>query len=189
MNKIIKKLALTTALVTAVAMPFSANAETTTVTTKTVVAPQDMKDVVEVNFLAFDLNNNGILSKTEVGEKLFKIFDRDGNNVIDNMEYDNENVYTFVPYEKTTMTMVDFDSDGDADITQYEYQEFMKETRLARFNKDAERLSAAEFVDNNFYEVDTDGNKMIEFNEWKNTYAKISGLPEDKRLETYLNKD
>lgn len=182
-----KKLMMGTALVAALALPNIAQAETIKKTT--IIAPQELENTVEVNFLAFDLNNNNILSKAEVGEKLFEIFDTDGNHVIDNIEYDNKNVYTVVPYEKTTFTMVDYENDGKTDMTTYEREEFFKQTRLNKFNQGLDGLSAAEFIDDNFYEVDTDGNKLIEMNEWKNTYTKISGLPEDKRLETYLNKD
>lgn len=183
-----KKLMTGTALVAALAVPlYTAQAET--VKSTTVITPQPLENTIEVNFLAFDMNNNGILSKAEVGEKLYEIFDTDGNEVIDNQEYDNKNVYTIVPYEKMTFTMVDYEGDGKADVTTYEREEFLKETRLSRFNEGPDGLSAKEFIDDNFYEVDTDNNKLIEKDEWKNTYARMSGLPEDQRLETYLNKD
>lgn len=68
------------------------NAET--VTTKTVVSTKHLNGVDRVNFASFDLNGDGILSMSEVGERLFYAFDMDGNEVIDNIEMNKKSVMT-----------------------------------------------------------------------------------------------
>ena len=114
--KTTKKILLTSVACAAVAMPFTASADdsavhsdakmetsttSTTVTTQTYVEPQEIEGVNEIKFSDFDLNNDGLYSKSEVGEKLFYSFDRDGNEVIDNIEW-NENL--------STMTVTDIPS-------------------------------------------------------------------------------
>jgi hypothetical protein len=86
-----KKLLLaTTAAVLLIAGGTSVQAETITETT--VVKPVDQPHLNKVDFSAFDLNHDGILSMPEVGEKLFYIFDLDGNEVIDNIEFTKESL-------------------------------------------------------------------------------------------------
>src|SRR5262245_53334043 len=96
-----KKALLLTAAICAVSLPGVAWAET--VTTKTTVEQRTVPNVKEVNFIAFDTNEDGIYTMKEVGEKLFYIFDTDGNEVIDNVEIDNKNVMTIIPMKKETV--------------------------------------------------------------------------------------
>lgn len=156
---------------TAVLLAGAAHAETVTTTTRTVVQQQPIPpgDVL-MNFQQFDLNGNGILSMPEVGEKLFYIFDTDGNEVIDNIEFNRDRVVTITPMEKITVKMVDIDSDGVSEASNYTYETFNQSSGLARFDGDLDGLSPADFIDTSFLALDTDSSKAIELDEWKKAY-------------------
>ncbi|MEZ0262548.1 MAG: hypothetical protein ACAH80_16205, partial [Alphaproteobacteria bacterium] len=47
-----------------------------------------------IDFIQFDMNNDKILSINEIGEMLFKLYDTDGNQVVDNIEYERRAVAT-----------------------------------------------------------------------------------------------
>ena len=64
-----KSYLLTTSV--AVLALLSGTAAAETVTTTTVVTQQAIPHTNEINFIAFDIDNNGILTMNEVGEKLF----------------------------------------------------------------------------------------------------------------------
>lgn len=150
---------------------------TTTQTPVTVVkttetTPKIIEGAIPVNFAAMDLNSDGILSRREVGEKLFFLFDTDGNRVIDNVEIKKNQVITVVPFEKTQLTMIDFNDDGIADVVDVEYQDFMQASMLNRFDKDNDGLSAEEFIGHSALELDTDKSGVVEYPEWKEVYAK-----------------
>lgn len=146
----------------------AASAET--ITTQTVVAQKDIPGTVKVNFGALDLNQDGILSRSEVARKLFYIFDTDGNEVIDNKEIKQNKVITFIPLEKTELTMIDFNDDGIVDKSAVSNDQFMEISMLQRFDKDMDGLSAEEFIGNSFLELDTDHSKVIEPAEWRAAY-------------------
>lgn len=149
-------------------------APTVTSTTQTVVKPIDLPNMEKTNFSAFDINQDGILSMEEVGTKLFYIFDNDGNEVIDNIEYENKKVMTIIPMEKETFKFVDYNGDGAADDAHYDHATFYKTSGLMRFDKNMDGLSPHEFVDHSFIELDDNNSKAIELDEWKEAYIKYA---------------
>lgn len=157
------------AAVVALAMTNPVNAETV-VHTQTNIQAQEIEGVNEIDFSTFDTNKDGKYSKAEVGEKLFYVFDSDGNHLIDNIEWNNRNMYTITPMEKETYEFVDLDADGDIDLSTMTYDTFYKESGLIRFDKNKNGLSASEFINVGLEKLDSDDNKMIDLEEWKNAY-------------------
>lgn len=168
------------------ALAFVSGAQAKTVHTKTVVDMKKVDGVNEINFSIFDINQDGVYSMSEVGEKLFYVFDQDGNEVIDNLEWDRRSMYTITPMEKTTYKYVDFDDDGQIEASAYDYDTFYKTSGLIRFDKDKDGLSASEFIDYGFNALDDNDNNMIEVDEWKEAYI-ASVLPETAEPERYNN--
>ena len=82
-------------------------AHATSVHTKTYANTVDQKNVHEIYFSKFDLNNDGLYGKSEVGERLFYAFDLDGNQVIDNIEWDKKTVLTVTPMEKQVYVKIE----------------------------------------------------------------------------------
>lgn len=146
-------------------------AQAETVRTQTVVHQADIPNMEKVDFTIFDINNDGILSMSEVGKKLFRIFDTDGNMVLDNIEFHNKKMMTIIPMEKSTLTLVDYDNDGVVDKSAYEYDTFIQQSRLSRFDEDKDGLSPVEFTGNSFLELDDDKSKAIELEEWEEAYT------------------
>ncbi|NCT41480.1 MAG: hypothetical protein GW778_07465 [Alphaproteobacteria bacterium] len=180
----ISKTLLTSAACVACALPFSVQAETTKVTTQTIVEAQDVEGINQIDFSAFDTNKDGIYSKPEVGEKLFYSFDRDGNEVIDNIEWDRKSVFTITPMEQETYKFVDYNDDGTTEVTTYTYNEFYKESALILFDKNKDGLSASEFINVGFQKLDLNDNNVIELNEWKKGYIEMT-KPENAEQERY----
>jgi hypothetical protein len=177
-----KRLLLASAACIACAVPFKSQAET--ITKKTVIHQKNIEGVQKTNFKAFDLDNNGILSMNEVGEKLFYIFDTDGNEVIDNIEFNNEQVMTIIPMEKDTYTYVDWDDDNQPEQVTYTYETFIEESPLMRFDEDMDGLSPADFIESSFLRLDDDDSKAIELDEWKEAYIETV-IPENAKQERY----
>lgn len=172
-----KKTAFMAAVSAFVLMAGVSGASAQTVTTQTVVKQAEIPNTTKINFAALDLNNDGILSRSEVARKLFYIFDSDGNEVIDNKEIKQNKVMTFIPLEKTELTMIDFDDDGKVDEVTTTQEEFMEYSMLKRFDKDLDGLSAQEFIGKTFLELDTNKSKVIEASEWRDAYiASVSPL-------------
>lgn len=164
---------LATALISMTALGTTMNAASAeTVTTQTTVVQSDIPGVEKINFSQLDLNNDGILSRAEVARKLFYLFDGDGNEVIDNIEIKKNRVLTFIPLEKTQLTMIDFNDDGLVDKTHVSNEEFMKFSMLSRFDKDMDGLNAQDFIGKSFLELDTDNSKAVEAREWRDAYIK-----------------
>ncbi|HRJ11844.1 MAG TPA: hypothetical protein PKW15_01225, partial [Alphaproteobacteria bacterium] len=71
-----KTLLTAVAAVAILATGAAAHAEvnSTTVTTTTYVQPVPLDGVTMINFSAFDLNKDGVYTKDEVGERLFRVF-------------------------------------------------------------------------------------------------------------------
>lgn len=123
-----------------------------------------------VNFMDFDLNGDGVLSTEEAGEMLFKLFDGDGNGVIDNVEFETRNVMTVVPMEKETIVKYDFDDAGNAQKVERTQENFIEKTQLSRFDQAGQGLSPHEFVGKTFRQMDVNRSGFIEKNEWQGAY-------------------
>lgn len=148
--------------------------DTTVVKTTTVVSekPQAIANTDMINMSAFDLNKDGILSMQEVGARLFFVFDRDGNEIIDNIEFDRNSFLTIMPVEKETITYVDVYHGGHIDrTTTYTSEDFMKQSQLIRFAGDTDGLSPREFIDQSFLKTDINDDKAVAMDEWQEAYA------------------
>ncbi len=142
-----------------------------TTITDTVIKQQEQPDKKKVNFSEFDVNGDGQLSHAEVGEKLFSIFDTDGNMVIDNIEYKKPMVMTIIPMVKTeTITFV-FDGQTIPSKTEVTEEEFYKKSMLHKFTDSPEGLSANKFLDQGFWRLDDNSDKVIDLKEWKEAYT------------------
>jgi hypothetical protein len=180
---IMRKLALTTSIA-ALTMIAASAASAETVHTRTYVEPQATHNVIKVDFSDFDLNKDGLYAKSEVGEKLFYMFDLDGNEVIDNNEWTMEKVYTIVPMKKETYRFVDYNNDGYTDLSTYTVETFFEESGLARFDENKDGLSAKEFIGEGYQSLDDNDNGTIELDEWKEAYS-ITFKPEAAEQERY----
>lgn len=138
------------------------------------------------NLKEFDTNNDGLLTRAEVGEKLFKMYDADGNGVIDNIEYERPAVITVVPVEKTTVVTYDFNGDGVADQQEATSENFLRYTQLARFDQNKNGLSPREFVGRGFLEADIDGDKFVNLKEWQGSYN--AAIDRSNKIQGNLNK-
>ena len=124
-----------------------------------------------MNFADFDRNNDGQLSRVEVGEELFFIFDTDGNEVVDNLEYTRPMVVTIIPMEKSEVFSADFNDDGIADEETYNYEEFIQQSMLYKFDQNKNGLSARDFLNQVYWrEIDDNNDKTIDLAEWKRAY-------------------
>lgn len=179
--KMTTKFATMTALALFLSVPL-ASAET--VHTKTYVQEKNMEKGEKINFAVFDLNKDGMYAKSEVGEKLFYIFDRDGNEVIDNLEWNNKSVYTIVPMEKETYKFVDYNDDGYTDLSSHTYETFYAESGLIHFDKDKDGLSASEFIDAGFQALDNNDSTTIELDEWQTAYIEMT-KPKSAQQDRY----
>ena len=160
----------------------SAHAETVQIKTKT--QPIEVDSVREIPFSEFDVNQDGLYSKTEVGRKLFEVFDRDGNETIDNNEWEMRSIYTIVPMEKETYTFVDENNDGYVESSAYPYETFFQESGLGRFDDDKNGLSPQEFIDEGYQSLDDDDNNLIELDEWEEAYS-LSVKPKAAEQDNY----
>ena len=139
-----------------------------------------------LSFVDFDLNHDGVLSMNEVGKKMFRIYDLDGNGVIDNNEYEQHTVVTVTPSEKTTITSYTIDDEGTADKTTYTRESFMEDSRLTRFGTVKEGLSPHEFIGKAFNLVDINRDHAIDVKEWQGTY--IASIDKKNKINAETNK-
>lgn len=165
---------------TASGMPVGTEVRTTTVTTAPVQRSETVLETKEkiltpagtrtIAFSDFDLNGDHILSRNEVGTKLFKLYDTDGNEVIDNIEFERRAVLTVLPVQKETKISFDFDGDGIIDESQVSQQTFMDSTLLTRFDQNQDGLSPHEFTRRDFMKADINNDKQVDLEEWKGSY-------------------
>ncbi len=161
----------------------STTAVTTNVVTEAGAVPVGTRTI---HFEDFDTNGDHILSTREIGDVLFKLYDTDGNQVIDNNEFERPAVLTIAPVAKTTVVSYDFDNDGMADKQVVTQEQFMERTQLSRFDKNGNGLSPREFTGKAFNQVDVDKSKAIEMKEWQGVY--ISSIDAKNRAEAEVNK-
>lgn len=164
------RLAAMYTLIACLALPIGA-ATAETVTTTTIVEPKVLPNVKRIDFMALDADGSSVLSMREVGDVLFKAFDGDSNGAIDNIEYDQKSVMTVIPMEKTTLTLVDDDSDGKAEHTTLTQEEFLQRSGLMRFDKKMDGLSPRDFMGSEVKAMDLNHNNLIELDEWQREYA------------------
>jgi hypothetical protein len=118
-----------------------------------------------------DYSNAGVLSPDDVGKMLFKIFDADGNGVIDSNEYERHFIINFSPIEKNTVVTYKLNHNGETkETTTTTYETFMHDTRLMDFNNNGKGISAHEFTGKSFNLVDVNRDHAIDLKEWQGTY-------------------
>lgn len=177
MRNKIKALTAAIALMTATTV---VNAETVT---KTTVQKQEvMNNSVSFEIDSFDINKDGRYAKSEIGEKLFYIYDTDGNEIIDSNEFDAKRIITVVPVQEETYTYVDTDNDGLVEESTYTFTRMMKDTGLAIYDSEKDGLSAKEFIGTFYRDVDKNDDKTVDLEEWKSTYlSSVKGITESEK--------
>jgi len=167
----------TTVATTPVAV--DAQTETTVTTTDTTVSKTQWETTREtllptdtrvINLVDFDLNSDRILTRREVGTRLFKIYDTDGNEAIDNNEFEHRAVLTVVPVKTETTVTYDYDGDGVTDRASMTSSTFLERTMLARFDANANGLSPREFTGRAFLAADVNSDKIVNMEEWEASY-------------------
>lgn len=141
------------------------------VTIREEVGSEDRPNKKSINFMSFDLNGDGILARDEVGEKLFQIFDRDGNEVIDNKEMKRSSLLVFTPMKKKTVAIIDYSSSDTPQKTTVSEEDFLQKSQLAQFDKDEDGLSPLDFLGVSFNKVDVREDGVIDLYEFKRSYA------------------
>lgn len=180
----LRKNILTLTSVLALTVAGTAMAETVVETTIVDNQPPVTEDTELIDLRLYDLNNDGVLTMTEVGEKLYYQFDTDGNEEIDNIEFNQPTVMTFAPMEKTTVTSIDYNNDGVVDAESVTYETIMQETGLIRFDNDGDGLTPREFIGTGYEVLDVNQDKMISLKEWTDVYV-ASRSPENADQERY----
>lgn len=135
----------------------------------------------------FDLKSGGVLSFREVARMLFKVFDTNGNEVIDNNEYEKRALVSLDPAPVKTQTVYSYDYDGDgvADVTKRTYETFLTDSRLVLFGRSADGISAHDFTGEHFNIVDVNNDFAIDMKEWEGTY--IASIDRENRMKAGLN--
>lgn len=168
-----RKLFTSTLLTSLFATSLAVHAETVTRTTTVTRKPVTERVVY---FRDFDLNRDQRVSYNEVGDKIFYLFDLDGNEIIDNVEYqNNENFITLTPTEIETVTRIDQDNDGYTDVERREFETFLQRSHLTMFDEDLNGLSPEEFIGYDFRHVDQNRDNAITLREWQATYMSSIG--------------
>lgn len=164
-------------------VPVTTRSEMHVETKENAIAPEGTR---LFNIADFDVNKDGILTRAEVGERLFHMYDTDGNQMIDNLEYQRPAIVTVLPVEKTVTINYDFDGDGVAEQQEKVYENFVRYTQLARFDNDKDGLSPREFVDRGFLEADIDDDNFVSLKEWQGSYNEA--IDRSNKIKGNLNK-
>lgn len=186
MNKFIKTLSIAT---------FALGVSTAAIAQNSIVEEPDSTNIKAMSkttvvtkkpaassIMTYDLNNDGMLSRAEIGNKLFYQFDRDGNESLDNIEWNKPIMISLAPVETITITKMDIDGDGVDDNEQIEVDVFMKATGLEAFDNDGNGISPREFTGKSVLQMDIDKSGLIEMKEWKKAYK-------DSRAPLAANND
>jgi len=144
-------------------------------------------DTRTVNLMDFDENKSGVLSADKVGRMLFKIFDTDGNGVIDSNEYEHHVNITILPAEKNTTVTYTLDDNGETRTTTT-YETFMQGTRLASFSNNGKGMSPHDFTGQDFLAVDVNRDHAIDLKEWQGTYIASIDKKNKENAGTNTNK-
>lgn len=158
----------------AIALTNPAIAETITKrTTTTTINPGSSV----IDFSLLDHNRDGVISRREIGDQLFSIYDADHNDYLDNTEYRNIRTVTIRQPEQRFVRSIDLDDDGYADVTEYTYDNVANRTRLYHYQRETNGLSADQLLESPFDDIDVDDNASIARDEWYNAYmAQIAPL-------------
>lgn len=119
----------------------------------------------------FDLDHDGVLTRPEIGTKLFYMFDKDGNMLIDNREMNRVGLITLIPMEKTTIKMIDKGANGKVEEKTLNTEDFMAESRLIAYDQNRDGLTPLEFIGVPFNRLDANNDKVIDIDEWTDAYA------------------
>ena len=164
--------------------PVSARAETTSTTT--IVKQTDLPGVKKFDIESFDDNKDGIITITEAGDHLFRLFDLDSNGVLDNVEFPRKTVITLIPLRAETYSFRDRDDDGRPESGSYSYSTFIEKSGLYMFDRNKDGLSPSDFVKATFLEMDKNNSHVVEPDEWRSAYVE-SHLPEAAKQYRYNN--
>ncbi len=139
-----------------------------------------------VNLNDFDLNHDGVLSRRETGEMLFKLLDSDGNQIIDNIEFEKRNMMTLAPMEKETTVSYDFNNDGQPDKVERSSEKIEQQTMLSAFDKDGTGMSPKDLAGKEFLNMDVNRDSAIDIYEWRGSYDEA--IDKQNRSNARLNR-
>lgn len=170
--------------------------ETVTTTTTTSSRATKTETVLEpgkpdagsraIHFEDYDLDHDGQLTRAEAGEMLFRLYDTDGNQVIDDVEYQRPAVLTMSPMKRKTKTAVDDNGDGVADKEDVTEEDIRVSTMLSQYDTDSNGLSPLEFTGKAFNRIDINRTNVVEKKEWQGVYDER--IDAKNRAEASLNK-
>jgi hypothetical protein len=141
-----------------------------------------------LNLLEFDADKDGRLTRAEIGGKLFHIFDTDGNNLIDNVEYEKKLIATIVPVKETEKIAFYSGDNITPDKTITTVGDILKVTQLARFDKALDGLSPHDFAARDFADADVDNDHFVKIEEWQGAYDAIINAENEEKQKFSTNK-
>jgi hypothetical protein len=160
----------TTTVVTTDAPAVPVGTTTTTVVTR------------PVTFYYYDTSHHNIVANAELTEPVFKIWDTDGNDSIDNHEYYNNAMVMYEPVEYNKRTYQDIDMDGLPELTKEEYTiRLQKLPGYPTLNTDKkDGISVYEFTGFGFQAADLDDNNQVSYDELRKAFygqARLASEP------------
>jgi len=139
-----------------------------------------------IHFEDYDLDRDGNLTQNEAGEMLFRLYDTDGNQIIDDNEYLRKAVLSKSPVLKKSRSVVDENADGTPEKDDASEETTFVDTMLSQYDKDGDGLSPQEFTGKAFNKIDVNKSQAIEKREWQGVYdEKINA---SNRAAARLNK-